>query len=306
MSVALAAREESHAALDRRYSTADGVDPRSSTAGILARRALSGGRIIGLVATRGFHDELLAQALPSWSTSVGRRRWLPQSWHLEGSLVDCLKQSPDDPLLAIENWLAGAGGGKRYKFVGILLNTDTSRFERTVKEFITQNPGFLRDESGSEVLILHPYVGGDGSDIDEQRKLTYDYIHELNIDRLDLPIVFVFPLGGIDAERSHDDESSLAICLEQGRKGWVAKNPGADQDYDYVTYVFRCLFDAIESVPETASSPINRLREEFGTRLKKKTGHDWSRLIMKDIPELPIIKRWIMPLVALIGKLGGM
>ena len=56
----LAARGESPAAFDRRCIPADCVAPRSNTVSILARRALSSGRIAGLGATRDFHHGLLA------------------------------------------------------------------------------------------------------------------------------------------------------------------------------------------------------------------------------------------------------
>ena len=54
-----AARGESPAAFDRRYISSAGVPPRSNTAGMLPRRALSAERITGLGATPDFHQGLL-------------------------------------------------------------------------------------------------------------------------------------------------------------------------------------------------------------------------------------------------------
>ncbi len=59
----LAARGESPAAFDRRCIPADCVAPRSHTAGIFPRRALSAGRIASLGATRDLHHGLLGDRI---------------------------------------------------------------------------------------------------------------------------------------------------------------------------------------------------------------------------------------------------
>ena len=69
--VVLAARGgESPAAFDRRCIPTASVAPRSNTAGMLPRRALSSGRIAGLGATRDFHDGLLATAVAAAADRV--------------------------------------------------------------------------------------------------------------------------------------------------------------------------------------------------------------------------------------------
>ena len=66
----LAARGERPAAFDRRCIPADGVAPRSRTAGIFPRRALSAGRIASLGATRDVHHGLLGRGEREGRASV--------------------------------------------------------------------------------------------------------------------------------------------------------------------------------------------------------------------------------------------
>ena len=70
---ALAARGESPAAFDQPCIPSDGVAPRSNTAGIFPRHALSARRMAGLGATRDFYHGLLA--IPAFALLSTVRRW---------------------------------------------------------------------------------------------------------------------------------------------------------------------------------------------------------------------------------------
>ena len=162
-------------------------------------------------------------------------------------------------------------------------------------------------ESGPDFLILHPYVGrnkAEGEDnVGQQDHLTYSYVQGLGIDTLDLPMILVFPLNGMEVQPDKDDHPSLVIVLEKAKQGWLENKQGNEKDY--LAYVFRCLFEAIKAVPKSAPFPIKTLETAFETRLNRKTGPTWSKVIMKDIPNLPIIKQWILPLIKLGGKVAG-
>jgi hypothetical protein len=69
----LAARGETVAAFDGRCIPPGGVAPPSNIPDILGRRALPGGRIARLGATRQFHHGLLALSDTAWPTWTSRR-----------------------------------------------------------------------------------------------------------------------------------------------------------------------------------------------------------------------------------------
>ena len=73
----LAARGASPAACDRRRVSPGCVAPRSNTAGLLPRRALPNGRVIGLAATLDLHHELLAPRDARRSPRISVHRSVP-------------------------------------------------------------------------------------------------------------------------------------------------------------------------------------------------------------------------------------
>ena len=74
-----AARGESPAAFDQPCIPSDRVAPRSNTAGLFPRRALSARRKVGLGATRSFHHGLLehgrTQSRRNVALEVGTSLW---------------------------------------------------------------------------------------------------------------------------------------------------------------------------------------------------------------------------------------
>jgi len=234
-----------------------------------------------------------------------RKKWILKPWYLEGSLVESLEITPQNSLEVIKSWVQN-NKEKKYKFVGILLNTETLSFEKTLKEFLLENQNLLSKESGPDFFILHPYVKAKGEQIghaEKQKNLTYSYLHGLGIDTLNLPLILIFPFNGIEAEIAQDDKENLTIQIEQGRKAWTENKCGSEKDY--LAYVFRSLFEAIKKIQKTETSPIKKLEEEFEKCLNKKISKHWTELMVKDIPNLPIIKEWIMPAIKLCGKFAG-
>ncbi|MBU4262330.1 MAG: hypothetical protein KKC76_10755 [Proteobacteria bacterium] len=198
--------------------------------------------------------------------------FLPWFLEEEGEIPDhkqvaAPEQAEEDFLKALELWVNDNKGG-RYKFIGILLNTETSGFEREVKKYITTHRNVLRDESGENFLILHGYTQPtEDESSGPLREKTYSYIQKLKVERVGLPSILIFPGAAMTHIKDKSEAQPLVINIEQEAGRWDGELT------DYFTVFFRCLFDSIDNVDFTEKRPTHCLNKEFRKKLKNELGY---------------------------------
>ena len=224
--------------------------------------------------------------------------FLPWFLEEEGEIPDhrqvaAADLAEDDFLKALERWVQDNKGG-RYKFIGILLNTETSRFEREVKKYITIHRNVLRDESGKNFLILHGYTHlNDNDATGPLREKTYAYIQKLKVERVGLPSILIFPGAAMTHIKDKSQAQPLVVNIEKDVGRWQGELT------DYFTLFFRCLFDAIDTVDFTEKQPTRRLDKQFCKKLKKELGYNLMQETTA-IVNMPVIGHIVKLVTAMI------
>ncbi|MCK5617079.1 hypothetical protein KAR91_85240 [Candidatus Pacearchaeota archaeon] len=187
-----------------------------------------------------------------------------------------------DLVAAFKNWLHN-NHPKPYKFVGLLLNSETSSFEKEVKDYCLSHRHILSLESGDDFLILHHYM-----DKALQRgasqllKRTYTYLTMLDVSRTSLPAIYIIPYAAMTSITQDYDGQSLLIELSQGRESWEGTVD------DYLTTILRCLYDSVDTIPNHEPNPLISLEAEFNSQIRGQIGESWTKNATK-VANMPII-----------------
>lgn len=182
----------------------------------------------------------------------------------ETSEVSGVNEQETDFLKALEKWVRLKKSGN-YKFISILLNTETSDIEKSVKGYILANPNMLRDESGEHILVLHAYIKSKKKAARDVIRTTYEYIKNLDVNRLSLPSLVIFP-GPAFARSDNAELKTLIMNIGHNSKKWEGNLQ------EYFTIYFRCLFDVVDELDSAEKNPAQKLDKEFRKRFKTQFG----------------------------------
>lgn len=193
---------------------------------------------------------------------------------------------------------------REYKYIGILLNTEVSELEDALKSYIKQHPQIFRDESGSDLLILHDYTHKRNILSKRVASAVYEYIERLNVPLLTLPAILLLPASAVLCDQRKPHKKSLLTrtkkSVEEGTQTWKgASNKGFASFFndeenlgkrfllisikkeaevwrgdlnEYFTLFFRSLFDAVNSANISEKDPIFHLEKKIKTNLAKQLG----------------------------------
>lgn len=208
----------------------------------------------------------------------------------ETSEVAGINKEETDFLKALEHWVRVKKSGN-YKFISILLNTETSNIEKSLKEYIVANPNILREESGKHILVLHAYIKSKKRATRDVIKTTYEYIKNLDVSRLSLPSLVIFP-GPAFASSDKAELKTLIMNIGHNSKKWEGDL------HEYFTIYFRCLFDVVDGLDPSEKNPVQKLDKEFRKKFKKQSGTSLPGKAT-EIANMPVIGH-IIKLLALL------